>query len=237
MSAELFKGLGIAFLYLLLSIAGALCLRYFFPIPKEIFRKMLHIITLCFVFVWTYAFQTWWIAVLAIGIFIAVIFPILLVAEKKLRSYSRLLTERKAGELKLSLVVAFCMYAILIIVCWGFLGEKYLVIASTLAWGFGDAAAALVGKRFGRHHIKGKLIEGCKSLEGTFAMFVVSFASVLVVLLCSGSVKWYGYFPVAIATAAACTMAELFTRNGMDTITCPLAAAVVLIPLVFIVGV
>jgi len=57
------------------------------------------------------------------------------------------------------------------------------VLASVLAWGLGDAAAALVGKRFGRHFVRGRLVEGCKSLEGTFAMFVVSFISVMIVLI------------------------------------------------------
>jgi CDP-diglyceride synthetase len=83
----------------------------------------------------------------------------------------------------------------LICICWGWFGEKYLVIASVFAWGLGDAAAALVGKYFGQHYIEGRLVEGRKSLEGTFAMFVVSFVSVMVVLLIHGTVEWHGYMP------------------------------------------
>ena len=237
MLIEFTHGLFIAILYYLVCATGALVLRHFFTIPKEVYRKTLHMIMLGSIFVWTYAFQTWWIAALSTLLFIAAVYPVLLLAERFVPGYSDLLTERKAGEVKTSLVVAFAMFAILITACWGILGERYLVIASVLAWGLGDAAAALVGKRFGRHHVEGKMIEGKKSLEGTFAMFIVSFASVLVVLLVKGSVPWFGYIPVAVLTAAACAAVELFTKNGMDTITCPLAAASVLIPLIYLLGV
>ncbi len=100
------------------------------------------------------------------------------------------------------------------------------------AWGLGDAAAALVGKRFGRHYIEGKLVEGRKSLEGTLAMFAVSFLSVLMVLLLHGSLAWYGCVQTAALTAAACAVVELYTKGGMDTLTCPFAAAFIMIPLV-----
>ena len=123
------------------------------------------------------------------------------------------------------------MFAALIGVCWGWLGEKYLVIASVLAWGLGDAAAALVGKRFGRHYIQGRLVEGRKSLEGTLAMFAVSLCAVLGVLLANIAVPWYAYAPISALTAGVCAVVELYTRNGMDTLTCPFAAAAILIPL------
>ena len=107
----------------------------------------------------------------------------------------------------------------------GLLNLKYLVIASVFAWGFGDAAAALVGKRFGQYYIEGKLVEGKKSLEGTFAMFVVSFISVFIILIAYSSLNWYSYLLIAIITAAVSAVVELYTKGGMDTLTCPLAAA------------
>lgn len=173
---------------------------------------------------------------MAAVVFIATVFPILTLAER-IPGYSELLTERKRGEIKCSLVVVFGMFAALICVCWGWLGEKYLVIASVLAWGLGDAAAALVGKRFGKHYIEGRMVEGRKSLEGTLAMFAVSFVSVMVVLLANGSVEWYGYAPIAAVTAAVCAVVELYTKGGMDTLTCPFAAATIMIPLIRLWGV
>ncbi len=232
MLPELINGLGNAVIYFLICVTGALLLHRFFTVPKEVFRKILHLIILGSIFFWTYAFHTWWVAVIAVLGFIAAVFPTLMIAERFVPGYTDLLTERRAGEVKTSLLGAFAMFALVITICWGLLGERYLVLASVLAWGLGDAAAALVGKRFGRHHVEGRHIEGRKSLEGTLAMFVISFAVVFVVLLIHGCAFRFGYIPIAFVTAAVCTAAELFTRYGLDNITCPLAAASVLIPLV-----
>lgn len=80
-------------------------------------------------------------------------------------------------------------------------------------------------------------MEGRKSLEGTVAMFVVSFTAIMIVLVVYGVLPWYAYAPTAAVTAGVCAVVELYTRNGMDTITCPLAAVSVLIPLIYLWGV
>lgn len=232
---EFIAGYGILLGYFAFCATSALVLRRLVTMPTEVFRKVLHIILLGSIFVLTYAFKTWWISAFSTIVFMIMVFPILVFAER-IPGYSELLTERKSGEIKRSLIVVFSMFLVLICICWGWLGQKYFIIASVLAWGLGDAAAALVGKRFGRHYLEGKLIEGRKSLEGTIAMFVVSFVSVLVVLLVNSLLKWHGYIQIAVVTAAVCSVVELFTKGGMDTLTCPLAAAAIMIPLVQIWG-
>ncbi len=233
MTGEFFTGFGILIAYFLVCIAGALALRRYVNVPTEEFRKTLHLILLCSLFAWVYAFQTWWVSALAAVVFVAVVFPALSLAER-IPGYSQFLTERRRGELKRSMVAAFGMFTLLICVCWGLLGERWLVLACVFAWGFGDGAAALVGKRYGRHQLEGRLIEGRKSVEGTLAMFAVSFVTVLTILLANGTVAWYGSLPIAALTAAVSAVVELYTRKGMDTVTCPLAAAVVLLPLTYI---
>lgn len=232
---EFIVGFGILLGYFLVCAAIALFLRRFVKMPNEVFRKILHIILLCSIFVLTYAFGTWWIAVTASVIFIVMVFPILQYAER-IPGYSNLLTERKKGEIKKSLVIVFIMFSILISVCWGWLNLKYLVIASVFAWGFGDAAAALVGKRFGQYYIEGRLVEGRKSLEGTFAMFVVSFISVIVILSAYSYLNWYSYLLISLVTAAVSAAVELYTKGGMDTLTCPLASAFTMILLLYLQG-
>jgi phytol kinase len=232
MLIEFLYGFGLSLAYFAVCATGAFLLRRRAAMPGEVFRKILHIILLGSVFLWTYAFSRWWLAAAATALFIAVVYPLLALAER-IPGYSKFLTERNPGEIKTSLIVVFIMFTVLICVCWGWLGQKYLVIASVLAWGLGDAAAALVGKRFGAHYIEGRLVEGRKSLEGTLAMFVVSFLTVLAVLIVHSPVKWYGYVPIAAVTAAACAVVELYTKGGMDTLTCPFTAAAVLIPLVY----
>lgn len=196
---------------------------------------MLHFVLLFSLPVLLYVFETWWLAALASVLFVILVFPILTIAER-VPGYSELLTERKDGELKRSLVLAFGMFALVIGIGWGWLDDRLLVVAVVAAWGFGDAAAALVGQKFGRHSIQGKWIEGRKSVEGTVAMFIVSFLAVGIVLGVRGGVPWYVLMLVTLVTTSVSTVVELFTRNGYDTITCPLAAASVMLPLVWLWG-
>ena len=236
MVLEFLARFGILVGYYGLCAAAALLLRRFFTIPKEVFRKTLHIILLGSIFVLTHCFPTWQESAVATLVFAAIVFPILTLVEH-IPGYSQLLVERKHGEIKRSMLVVFLMFAVLIGVCWGWVGEKYLVVASVLAWGLGDAAAALVGKRFGRKFIEGRRVEGRKSLEGTLAMYLVSFITVIVVLVIYRSMPWYRYVSISAITAAVCAVVELYTKNGMDTLTCPFAAAAVLILLTHIMGV
>lgn len=231
MIQEFLSGFIILIGYFVVCASCALLLRKLVKVPREVFRKILHLILLCSLLVLVYAFRTWWISALTAIVFVAMVFPILALAER-IKGYSELLIERKRGEMKKSMIIVFGMFAALICLCWGWLGDKELVLVCVYAWGFGDAAAALTGKRFGRHFLEGKLIEGRKSVEGTFAMFVVSFLSVIILLLFRGGLHWYGYIPIAAITAAVCAVVELYTRHGFDTVTCPLAAAAVVIPLV-----
>lgn len=226
-------GIGILAGYFIVCASAALFARRLIRIPTEVFRKILHTILLCSLFVWLYAFPNWWMASLAALLFIAIAYPLLSFGEKW-SGYSALLTERKGGEIKNSLFLVFTMFAILNALCWGLLGQRWLVLACICAWGFGDAAAALIGKKYGKHYLEGKYIEGRKSIEGTFAMFTVSFLSVLIVLMLFGPLPWYGSLLIAFVTAAVSAVVELFTRRGMDTVTCPFAAAAVLLPLLIL---
>ncbi len=235
MIGELGRGFGILLIYYICALFGALILRRFVKMPSEVFRKILHTILLGSIFIWIYAFERWWVSAVSAGIFAAVIFPLLAIAER-FPGYSKILTERRRGELKMSLVVVSFMIALMISICWGVFDRKYLATAAILAWGLGDAAAALVGKRFGRRFITGRLVEGKKSVEGSVAMFCVSFVAVAAVLIFGSPIAWYFCLLAAALTAAGTTAVELYTKSGMDTLTCPLAAAAVLIPIIYFLG-
>lgn len=232
---ELFSGTRSVLLYFLLAASTALLLRRLVRIPDEIFRKLLHCILLGSLLVWVLAFETWWMAALTAAIFTVAVYPILFLAER-IQGYSQFVTERKSGELKSSLVLVFAMFILVLTVCWGWLGDKYVTLAALYAWGFGDAAAALVGKRFGKHPLTGRHIEGRKSVEGSLAMFLVSFLCVTVILMARGGLTAPVCLVIAGATAAVSTAAELFSLQGRDTITCPLAAMAVLLPLLHFLG-
>ena len=145
--------------------------------------------------------------------------------------FSSFVNERKKGEFVSSMVYAVGMMAFSIAVCWGLFGDKYLVLASIYAWGIGDALAALIGKKFGKHKIKWKIADGKKSIEGSLAMFLCAFASVFSVLFFRGGIGIAMCAVIAVLTAFVCTITEMCTKNGLDTVICPISAMVVIIPL------
>ncbi len=228
---DLLCGFGAVILYFFIAAFVALVVRKFTPIKDELFRKGLHCILLGSLLVWVLVFSTWWHAAITSIIFAVAVYPALCFAER-IKGFSEFITERNHGELKHSLLIVFFMFFVVICICWGWLGDKLLVLASVYAWGFGDAAAALIGKRYGKHALTGKHIEGRKSMEGSLAMFVTSFICVGIILLLRGGLSVFDYIIISAVTAAASAAVELFSLNGMDTITCPLAAMLTMLPLI-----
>lgn len=232
---EILSGAGIILLYAAVLAFAALLFRRFTHIKDELFRKMLHMILIIAMMFWPYVFEHWYAAALTSLAFIVLFYSLFAILGRFI-DYTEFLTERKKGEFGTSIVLVFIMYTIVIAVCWGWRGERLLTIATVSAWGYGDAAAALIGKRFGRHFIDGKHIEGRKSVEGSLAMFCTSFICLFTVFLIRGGMAWYGYLLTALITAFAVTVVELYSLRGSDTITCPFAAMAVILPLVRLFG-
>jgi len=210
-------------LYFIVLALIALTMRKLFKIPNEIFRKILHFILLGSFLIFVYVYETWWIGLITCGVFVVLVYPILMFFER-FKSYSNMVTERKSGELKTSLIFVFGMFSLVIVVCLGWLNDKMLALASIYSWGFGDALAALIGTKFGKHKIYKK-----KSLEGTLAYVIISFVIVLSILLIRGGMPWYSYLVCSFITAVVGSVVELYTPNGLDTVSCPLASMVVLV--------
>jgi len=221
--------------YFVIAVIAAFSVRLLLPIPHEVFRKLLHFILLGSFAVLTVSYPSWWMTALAALIFEIVVYPILLLCER-LRTYSAFTTERKRGELKHSLLLVYTMFAVVVTVCWGGCGDKYLALAALYAWGFGDAAAALIGKSFGKHKIRAPFLDGKKSYEGTAAMFVVSCISVFAVLMWRGGLSVVPCVAVSLIVGAVSAVSELYSKNGNDTVICPLAAMVALLPSVYLFG-
>ena len=223
-------GTFITVLYIAVAVGIMFIVRKLTGISDELFRKILHFILLGAYIPLCFVFEIWWMATVFALSLIVVLFPALFFAQK-IPMFSSFVNERKKGEFKSSMVLAVGMMAFSIAVCWGLFGDKYLVLASIYAWGVGDALAALIGKRFGKHKIKWKLADGKKSVEGSVAMFLCAFVSVAAVLVIRGGIAIPMCLCIAALTAVVCTFTELCAKNGLDTVLCPVSAMVVIIPM------
>ena len=105
-------------------------------------------------------------------------------------------------------------------------GDRAAYLIPLLVLTFADAAAALVGRRYGtlRYPTPG----GCKSLEGSLAFAVVTFAAVhLSLLLLSGVPPWESVL-VAVVIALVLAVVEAFATGGWDNFLVPVGALVLL---------
>ena len=230
---ELLHGVGAFVCYLVPLGAVLMLFRSFLKVPDELFRKLLHFLLLGGYFPFLFGFHTWWISAGFAAGLILLLYPILVLASR-IPAFSAFFNERKKGEFKSSMIYALLTMVLSITVCWGFFGDKLLTIACVYAWGVGDAFAALVGKRFGKHKIKLPFADPKKSWEGSAAMFLSGVISVTTVLLIRGGLGVGSCLLIGIAAATATTYVELCTKGGLDTITCPATAMAVILPLITI---
>jgi len=198
----------------------------------EWFRKLLHSIQFCSIFPLSLGFQNW-LEPVVVELGLCLIIWLLLLALERWRPglFGSLINERTPGEGIKSLFLSFGTMAALVAVFWGGFGAAYrpVILIGVLTWGFSDLAAALVGKRFGRHHPQCRWIDPRKSWEGSAANALVSFL-VALPLTCG---LLGGFFPgsplplllVALAAALVSAGVELVSRNGMDTVTVPVAVS------------
>lgn len=222
--------------FIVLGLVPLVLFRVVFKLPFELVRKMLHILITLSIFPLLYFFNPWYHAIHAVIAFVVIIYPVLKLIENS-PFYQRVAVERDTGEFKRSFIIVQLSISILITIFWGLLGEewRYIVVVAVLAWGFGDAAAALIGKAFGHRRIRHPRIEGAKTYEGTLAMYIVSGVVIFGTLLLYAGQPLHVSFTVALLVAPVCAVVELFSNHGMDTLTVPLSAAFSIFPLMLLI--
>jgi dolichol kinase len=100
--------------------------------------------------------------------------------------------------------------------------RPHLVAAGILPMAYGDSAAALVGERYGRRSLK---LFSEKSLEGSIAMFIVSFIGIAISLFFFSAFYSFSVvekFLPALAAAGTATLVEVLSPMGFDNLTVPL---------------
>lgn len=122
----------------------------------------------------------------------------------------------------LGLVYYACSYTILALF---FASKPYIIAAGILPMAYGDASAAIVGQMYGKTKYN---VFTKKSVEGSVAMFLVSFLSVEASLF---FFSWFYSLPVAsftlttLVVALVVTVVEALSPKGFDNLAVPLLGA------------
>ncbi|MDO9534110.1 MAG: hypothetical protein Q7J85_01980 [Bacillota bacterium] len=221
--------------YLVFPLLLPTLLKIWLRVPTELVRKIQHVAYSLSIFLLLELFSAWYLAIAAAFLLVLIAYPLLIVVEKT-AWYRRTFVDRavKGGELRKQLIYVQLSFAVLIFIFWGLLGSSwhYVVAVAVMAWGFGDAAAALVGKAFGRRRVLHYLVHGGKTYEGTGAMMLFAGLAAFFTLLIYAGQPWYISLLISIIVAPVCGIVELFSRRGTDTLTVPLSAAFLMMPLI-----
>ncbi len=112
---------------------------------------------------------------------------------------------------------------------WLLWGRPHLLVASLMPMTWGDALAAVVGRRFGKRRYT--VAGSTRSLEGSAAMFFVSWVATLVPLLLLPTQPIAPLVAVmaAAVTALAATVVEAVSPWGIDNLTVPAVSALALV--------
>ena len=218
--------LGLCYFYIVsvIVITGKISHR----MPKTLARKFLHIMIGNFIFVIPlFTLNTFPVN---FPFFVAApfVFLTLLVSPlspvKSLRLRMSGLVDVTGGGHPFGLVFYAVSYTLL---AFFFSDKPYILAAGIIPLAYGDAAASLVGQKFGKHRYN---VLGKKSLEGSVGMFIVCFLMLVTGYLFFGylyALPIPNFVAAVFAVAVVATIFEAITPKGLDNLTVPLGSATV----------
>ena len=211
--SDLFS-LTLAFLYVAALIGIAETLRRVFHVPRDVTRKIVHVGVGMTALAVTFIFRDWTIAIIGPLTFIVVNYF----------SYRRnLFRGIETGETgQLGTVYFPLSFVLLTPLLWS---RPALLAAAFMPMAWGDAAAAILGKRLGAHQFS--LFGQVSSVEGSIAMFVLSLIATNLVLVLFGQPVDSSVL-AAFLTASVATLLEALSPWGLDNLTVPIVSAFVL---------
>lgn len=110
-----------------------------------------------------------------------------------------------------------------VIIIWLFWDRPALLVSSLMPLTWGDALAAVMGRRYGRRHYT--VLGSTRSVEGSLVMFCASALATGLALALLGAENPLG---MALVTAMGATLAESISPWGLDNLTVPAASALLL---------
>jgi dolichol kinase len=137
----------------------------------------------------------------------------------RVRSRHQLRDLRRDGEEETTDVLGHQWAPLIIQLFFWWQGDQFMAMAGIMTLSFGDSLAEIVGRTRGRHHFRFRGGRH-KTFEGALAMFVGSFAALLVVNGVFAQIPgvWFPAWCVigALLTALVATMLELYTPRRYE---------------------
>ncbi|MCC5636688.1 phosphatidate cytidylyltransferase [Nostoc sp. CHAB 5844] len=219
-------GLAASYTYAVSLLALGEGLRRLFGIKPDLTRKLIHIGAGMWVFGVLLLFKQWEIGIIPFATFIGINYLLY-----RYRVIGAMDTEDSSPGtvyFAISVTLLFGLF-------WrpdGPVDHIPIAVAGVMAMTWGDALAALIGKRFGQHQYQ--VGSSVRSWEGSLAMFLASATAIFLVLLflpgsflsnLAVSVSVEKALLTALIGAGFATGVEAISPHGTDNLTVPLVTA------------
>lgn len=210
-------GLLISFPFLALVIGIGIALKKWCSISSESMRKFIHI-----------GVSNWWF--LELKFFTttgwALVGPITFIILNSLFTFLDWGTALGLGDRKRNYGLIYFPVTLVILVLLQYSGlvSPLASTAGVLVMGYGDGLAALIGAKWGRREIPFNVSK--KSYLGTLTMFGVSVAIIFGALFFFSDLSVGTVIVSALVIGAVSAVVEVLTPFGLDNLTVPLLAAV-----------
>ncbi|WP_392481956.1 diacylglycerol/polyprenol kinase family protein [Nostoc sp. C110] len=219
-------GLAISYIYAISLLVIGEGLRRLFDVKPDLTRKVIHIGAGMWVFGVLLLFNRWEIGIIPFATFIGLNYLFY-----RYRFIGAMDTQDSSPGTVYFAISVTLLFGLL----WrpdGPVDSVAIAVAGIMAMTWGDALAALIGRRFGQH--KYQVGNSVRSWEGSAAMFVASTVVIfLVLLLLPGSSLSPLGTPLtlglalltAVVAATFATLVEAVSPHGTDNLSVPLVTA------------
>jgi phytol kinase len=189
--------------------------------PIDVTRKVIHVGVGMWVVGTVLLFKTWYFALIPPATFVII---------NAISYWRGTFQGMESGEKgNLGTIYFPISFAAVIYYFWS---QPVLMVASLMPMTWGDAMAAVTGQRYG--HYRYTILKHTRSLEGSLAMLFWSWITTSVALLAMPyllgrpAINWLLALIYGGAVAVVCTVVEAVTPWGIDNLTVPAAAVLIL---------
>ncbi len=209
-------GLLVSFPFLAVVIAVGIALRHVYSISSESMRKFVHI-----------GVSNWWFLELAFftSFSYALVGPIVFIIVNSLFTFlgwgkALGMDDRKRNY---GLIYFPITLVILVILQYQGLVSSLACTIGVLVMGYGDGLAALIGHKWGKKHLPIRMAK--KSFVGSLTMAIVSFLITFIALIAYAPLSFGMTLFVSVLVSLIATLVEALTPLGLDNLSVPLVAA------------
>ncbi len=213
-------------------ISNRIIFRYMYSFGTELLRKMIHLNAVYIILLYEFLGKDIILSILTIMLTITLGIEYLRICHnKKILFFHKTLRDKEKDTMGGH--IYFIMSAIIVISVF----SKEIAMLSIIMATFGDAAAAIFGRAYGKNYIKGLKN---KATEGVMAEFIadITLGLLYLILFSSGSIT-IAWLIILIIMSAVATIVETVSMKMDDNLLVPIfsgitgEALVIIIPLIY----